>query len=283
MIDLHTHTNCSDGTDSPAQLMAKAKLAGLDVVGLTDHDTIAGWKEAAAHVESTGVSLVRGMEMTTRYNDAGRSMSVHMLAYLFDPEAGQLAEHRRKMSGARKERAREIVARLAEDFSIDWDDVVAVKEVGAPAGRPHIADALVNRGIVADREEAFVQLLHPDNKYYVPQYAPDVFEAIEWIVDAGGKAVFAHPLALSRGRILPAEAVDQMAEAGLFGVEVDHRDNPRERRGEIVATASRLGLFQFGTSDYHGEGKPNRLGENTTQPDTLEALTQGSYLEVLHP
>lgn len=284
MIDLHTHTYRSDGTDSPAGLMEAAKREGLSAVGITDHDTIEGWAEAAGAVARTGVRLVRGMEMTTRWvGEDGRSTSVHMLAYLFDPDSPALVEHRHNMAASREERVREIVNRLAKDFLIAWDDVVAVREPGAPAGRPHVAAALVNRGIVPNRSAAFVDLLHPRGKYYVPQYAPNVLEAIGWINDAGGKAVFAHPLAVSRGKIVPLHAVDELAEAGLFGIEVDHRDNPLERRAEISATADRLGLFQFGSSDYHGDGKPNRLAEYTTAPDTLNALAHGAYLEVLNP
>ena len=283
MIDLHTHTYCSDGTDSPAQLMDAAASQGLSAVGVTDHDTIEGWAEAAGAVERTGVRLVRGMEMTTKFFDESQSASVHMLAYLFDPDSPALAEHRRKMVSTRENRAREIVDRLTADFPISWDDVVAVMEPGASVGRPHIADALVKRGIIPDRSSAFTDLLSPRNKYYVPQYAPNSLEAIEWICDAGGKAVFAHPLAETRGTVIPLEAVDEMAEAGLFGIEVHHRDNPPQRRDEISATAERLGLFQFGSSDYHGEGKPNRLAEHTTAPATFDALAHGAFLEVLNP
>ncbi|VEI13944.1 PHP domain-containing protein [Trueperella bialowiezensis] len=282
-IDLHAHTTCSDGTDTPRELMEAAARVGLTTVGITDHDTIAGWQEAAAQVSRVGVSLVRGMEMTTRYHDGDTAISVHMLAYLFDPDNLTLTQHRENMLGAREERAREIVRRLARDVPISWDDVVAAAGSEGVIGRPHIADALVARGVVADRNQAFDALLHPRHKYYVPTYAPDTLEAIGWINDAGGRAVVAHPLARSRGKVVPLSALDAMKEAGLFGVEIWHRDNPDERREELCAVARRLELFPFGASDYHGRGKPNRLGEHTTAPETLTALAHGAFLEVLTP
>ena len=281
MIDLHTHSAISDGTQTPTELMASAREAGLICVGLTDHDTVAGWEEAARAVSDTGVSLVRGMEVTSHYNDAGARVSVHMLAYLFDPTAPALAAHRERLLASRADRARQIVERLSEDFPLSWDDVVAGE--GAVVGRPHIADALIAAGVVSSREEAFADLLHPRGKYYVPNYSPDVFDVISWINDAGGRAVFAHPMAAKRGKTVPLSALDTMAEAGLFGVEVNHRDNPPHLREALASRARALELFQFGSSDYHGAGKPNRLGENTTDSDTLAALEQGAFLEVVHP
>lgn len=283
MIDLHTHSACSDGTQAPAELMTSAQQAGLSVVGLTDHDTISGWAEAAGAVPQCGVSLVRGMEVTTRFDESGVGISVHMLAYLFDPEAPALKAHREKMASARVDRAQEIVTRMAADLPIRWHDVLAVAGEGATVGRPHIADALAAAGVVKDRQEAFATLLHTTSPYYVPNYAPDVFDVIAWINDAGGRAVFAHPLAIKRGRTVPLGVLEAMAEAGLFGVEVAHRDNPEQLRSQLSCRARGCGLFQFGSSDYHGSGKPNRLGENTTDSDTLVALAQGAFLEVIRP
>lgn len=283
MIDLHTHSSYSDGTQTPAELMAAARDAGISTLGLTDHDTIAGWAAAAAAVVDSGVSLVRGMEVTAHYNDAGTPISVHMLAYLFDPQAPELAAHRENLRTSRIIRAQHIVARLAEDLPISWQDVVEIAGPDAVVGRPHIADALVVAGIVDSREQAFANYLSPRGKYYVRNYSPDVFDVIAWINAAGGRAVFAHPAAVKRGKIVPLQALDAMAEAGLFGVEVHHRDNPEILRGQLTEKAEQLGLFQFGSSDYHGAGKPNRLGEHTTDSETLELLAQGAFLEVIHP
>ncbi|QOR45009.1 PHP domain-containing protein [Trueperella pecoris] len=283
MIDLHAHSFCSDGTQSPVELMASARQAGLTAVGLTDHDTIAGWDEAADAVPETGVSLVRGMEVTSTFHDADSSISVHMLAYLFDPHSPALAAHRDAFGQSRARRAQETVSRLAEDFPISWEEVAAFAGAAKSVGRPHIADALVARGIVENRSQAFDHLLHSTSKYYVKNYSPDVFDVIEWINDAGGRAVLAHPLAVTRGKTVPLEAIAAMAEAGLFGVEVNHRDNPAQLRAQLSARARSAGLFEFGSSDYHGSGKPNRLGENTTDSETLIALEQGAFLEVVHP
>lgn len=283
MIDLHTHSSYSDGTQTPAELMAAARDAGISTLGLTDHDTIAGWAAAAAAVVDSGVSLARGMEVTAHYNDAGTPISVHMLAYLFDPQAPELAAHRENLRTSRITRAQHIVARLAEDLPISWQDVVKIAGPDAVVGRPHIADALVVAGIVDSREQAFANYLSPRGKYYVRNYSPDVFDVIAWINAAGGCAVFAHPAAVKRGKTVPLQALDAMAEAGLFGVEVHHRDNPESLRGQLTEKAEQLGLFQFGSSDYHGAGKPNRLGEHTTDSETLELLAQGAFLEVIHP
>ncbi|MFP7696571.1 PHP domain-containing protein [Trueperella sp. LYQ143] len=283
MIDLHTHTSCSDGTDSPRELMYAAREAGVQMVGLTDHDTISGWEEASSAVAATGVALVRGMELSTRFIYRERPLSVHMLAYLFNPDDANMRRHCVRMRNARIDRAKEMVERLARDVDITWEDVQEQAGEHGIIGRPHIADALISRGVVASREEAFERLLHPRHPYYVRQYAPQTCEAIEWIVDAGGRAVCAHPLAGHRGRTVPMWAFDRMREAGLFGVEVNHRDNPETERELLRSYIERLQLFPFGSSDYHGSGKPNVLGEYSTDRATVDALAQGAFLEVLRP
>ncbi|MFT0846649.1 PHP domain-containing protein [Actinomycetaceae bacterium L2_0104] len=278
-IDTHAHTTASDGTSSPTQLMEEAAQAGLAMVGLTDHDTVAGWEAASAQVSATGVALLRGMEVSAAY----RGISVHILAYLFDPAYPQLVDHMVMVRNSRVDRAHEIVRRLGEDLPLTWEHVESQAAPGATLGRPHIADALVAIGAVAGRSEAFEHYLSPRSAYYVPYYAPQAVDAIEWITAAGGRAVFAHPMASRRGRIVPAEAFDEFAEAGLFGVEIDHRDNLPETIPQLKGMAQRLDLAPFGASDYHGSGKPNRLGENTTSPTVVEALIQSCQLEVLYP
>ncbi len=274
-IDLHTHSLCSDGTDSPSELMELASAAGLDAVGLVDHDTVAGWTEAEAAAQR-GVKLVRGMEVTAQYE----GISVHILAYLFNPEHPQVIEHISSVRTSRKTRAQEIVDRIAADYPLTWNDVVEAAAPGATIGRPHIADALVNHGIVTHRSAAFDSILSSSSKYYVQQYAPDAIDVVKFIDDAGGKSVFAHPWALQRGRIVPDRAFGELAAAGLFGVEVDHRDNPRDTREKLAAIVDSCGLARFGSSDFHGTGKPNALGENTTSAEVYSALITGTYLEV---
>ena len=279
MIDSHTHSTASDGRTPPELLLVEAKDAGLDMIGLTDHDTTGGWAAASSTVITTGVALIRGIEMSTRFYGC----SVHILGYLFNPDDVAMRAHMDKVRTARLERAKEFVARLAEDFPISWEDVVVETADGATVGRPHIADALVTAGVVPDRSTAFDQMLSPGTKYYVPHYAPSAPDAVEWITAAGGKAVFAHPRAPMRGREVPDAAIAELAEAGLFGIEIDHRDNRADAIEFLERSAQALQLARFGASDYHGSGKPNRLGENTTSPSVIEALTQGSALEVLYP
>ncbi|MDR1428500.1 MAG: PHP domain-containing protein [Bifidobacteriaceae bacterium] len=267
-IDLHTHSTVSDGTDSPAEVMEAARAAGLDAVALTDHDTTAGWQDAAQAAARAGIGLVRGTEFSTRCQ--GRS--VHLLSYLHDPlDPGLLAETS-KVRDSRAVRARIMVERLGQDFPITWDDVEAQAGPEATIGRPHIADALVAAGIVGDRTAAFADLLSPRGPYYERHYAPLTVDLIQLVRQAGGFAVFAHPGAASRGRIVDDAAIEEMADAGLGGLEVRHRDNSPEQQERLKGLASRLGLVVTGSSDYHGTGKPNRLGENLTDVETLDAI-----------
>ncbi|WP_169166228.1 PHP domain-containing protein [Cellulomonas taurus] len=264
-IDLHTHSNVSDGTESPAVLMASAAAAGLDVVALTDHDTTAGWAEAAAAVPGTGVALVRGTEVSALVG----GVSVHLLSYLHDPEHPELAGMIARTRDARQHRGRAIVELLAEDYPISWADVAAVQQPGTVVGRPHIADALVALGIVPDRTAAFDTLLSARAGYYVPYYAPDAVDVVRAIRAAGGVPVFAHPGADGRGRVVADRVIEELVDGGLFALEVRHRDHDDAQRARLTALADRLGVAVTGSSDYHGAGKPNRLGENLTAPDVL--------------
>ncbi|MDO9398819.1 MAG: PHP domain-containing protein [Herbiconiux sp.] len=267
-IDLHTHSRVSDGTESPAQLVRAAREAGLGTVALTDHDSTAGWAEASAAAVVEGVTLIPGMELSTRLEWS----SVHLLAYLFDPGNARLVAETARIRSARLQRAEEMVARIGRDYDVGWDDVVAQTEPGATVGRPHIADALVARGLVQNRSEAFAGILHWRAGYYQPHYAPSPLTAIELVVAAGGVPVIAHPATVSRADVHLESQMGSLVDAGLFGLEIDHRENTPEGRERLLVLAERYGLALTGSSDYHGEGKPNRLGENTTPPAVLDAL-----------
>jgi 3',5'-nucleoside bisphosphate phosphatase len=277
-IDLHAHSSASDGTESPADLVRAAAAAGLDVVALTDHDTTAGWAAAAAALPAW-TTLVRGTEISCAVD----GVSLHLLAYLFDPSDLELTAELEHAFDDRVPRAQAIVAKLAEaGHPVTWQQVLDQTEVGATVGRPHIADALVAAGVVPDRSAAFNDLLHNGSPFFVDHYAVDPVRAVRLVRAAGGVPVFAHPAASHRGRTVDESVIVRLAEAGLAALEVDHRDNPPEARVRLRELASELGLLVTGASDYHGSGKPNRLGENTTDPEVFAALVaQATGAEVV--
>lgn len=278
-IDLHTHSDASDGTESPAQVVASAAAAGLDVVALTDHDTTLGWAEAERAAHEHGVALVRGTEVSARHE----GISIHLLSYLQDPAHPALLDELTRTRQARTGRLRTMVDLLARDVPLTWDDVAAQVAEGGTVGRPHVADALIANGVVASREEAFAELLHNRSPYYVPHYAPDALDAVARIREAGGVPVFAHPGADARGRIVPDEVLRDMAAAGLAGLEVHHRDHSPAQVARLTALADELGLLVTGSSDYHGAGKPNLLGENLTDPRVLAAIDDQGAIDVVRP
>lgn len=267
-IDLHTHSAVSDGTGTPAQVMREAAAAGLDVVALTDHDAADGWDEAAAEAERLGIELVPGIEVSAK----DRWVSIHMLAYWPRRDDAALASILAETRDARLGRARMMVERIGVDYAVVWEDVVERAGDAATVGRPHIADALVERGHFRTRDEVFVEVLHNRSPYYVHHHAPDVHAAVRAIRAAGGVPVFAHPAAHARGRIVPDRVIASLVADGLAGLEIDHRDHDAEAVARLAALADRHGLVRTGSSDYHGAGKPNRLGENLTSPEAYEAL-----------
>lgn len=280
MIDLHTHSVISDGTERPAGVMESAAAAGIDVVALTDHDSTAGWSEAAERAVQLGMAFVPGMEISC----TSGGISVHLLSYLHDPADRALQAEVDKARSSRLQRARAMVAKLADDFPITWDDVRARLNPGAAVGRPHIADALIAAGVVADRTEAFADILHPRGAYYATHYAVDAVSAVRLVRGAGGVPVMAHPRARSRGRVVSEEALEEMIAAGLAGLEVDHRDNPETERVRLREIAAEHCLIVTGSSDYHGSGKANELAENTTTPAAFAAIeAQGSGTGVVRP
>lgn len=268
-IDLHTHSTASDGTDSPADLVRNAAAAGLDVVALTDHDSVGGHAEAAAALPA-GMTLLPGAEISCRLN----GVSLHMLGYLFDPEEPRLARERELLRDDRIPRAKAIVAKLQGlGVPVTWERVRELAE-GA-VGRPHIAQAMVEAGAVGSVSEAFTQEWIADGgRAHVEKHELDAFTAVRLIRDAGGVAVFAHPFAELRGQVVPESAIAELAAAGLAGVEVDHMDHDAGHRDRLRGLAAELGLLTTGASDYHGDRKECRLGEYTTAPEAYEAIVE---------
>ncbi|MBP2584543.1 putative metal-dependent phosphoesterase TrpH [Streptomyces sp. PvR006] len=269
-IDLHTHSTASDGTDSPAELVRNAAAAGLDVVALTDHDTTRGHAEAIAALPE-GLTLVTGAELSCRIDGVG----LHMLAYLFDPEEPALLAERELVRDDRVPRARAVVGKLQElGVPVTWEQVARIAGDGS-LGRPHIAEALVELGVVPDVSGAFTpEWLADGGRAYVQKHELDPIEAIRLVKAAGGVTVFAHPLAVKRGQVLPEASIARLAEAGLDGIEVDHMDHDEATRARLRGLARELGLLTTGSSDYHGSRKTCRLGEYTTDPEIYGEITR---------
>ena len=269
MIDLHTHTTASDGTDSPFALVKKALATGVTTLGITDHDSTAGWAEAVTAIQPQ-IQLVLGAEVSCLTTDG---ISVHMLGLLFDGEDEQMQQMLSDSRDTRLPRMRKMVALLqADGFDISLEDVYQAAPDQATIGRPHLADALVAKKIVATRDEAFADLLHNESKYYVTHAAPTPADAIATIKSAGGVAVIAHPFASRRGQILTADSFQDLVAAGLDGIEVHHRDQNAAEQQVLIEIARELHLVTTGASDYHGTGKLNSMAENTTHPAQWEAL-----------
>jgi predicted metal-dependent phosphoesterase TrpH len=270
-IDLHTHSNVSDGTDTPAELVVAAHEAGLDVVALTDHDTFDGLDRAVAAGRTYGVEVVRGMELSC----SRQGQSVHLLAYGADPEAAALAQEMVRVREGRSGRLRPVLDLLA-GLGVPVTEAEVMAQVGSSpsVGRPHIADALVAAGWVTDRTEAFDRFLADGGPAHVGRYAIEIAHGIDLVHAAGGVAVIAHPWGRGRAALLPADFLTELVEQhGLDGIEVDHQDHDAEARAELRALADRLGVLGTGSSDYHGTGKTDHgLGVNTTRPEVYDEL-----------
>ncbi|NKZ07046.1 PHP domain-containing protein [Actinomadura latina] len=278
-IDLHCHSDASDGTRPPAEVVRRARARNLDVVALTDHDTVAGWDEAAGALPD-GLTLVPGIELSCAQD--GRSL--HMLGYLFDPEHPALAAELARICDDRVVRARTMVDRL-RDLGVDitWGMVRALAR-GEAVGRPHIARAMVEAGVIRTAGEAFTpQWIAQGGRAYAERYALDPERAIGLVRAAGGVCVLAHPRARRRGYVFDDEVIERLAAAGLAGIEADHPDHVPGDRARLHDLAAALGLAATGSSDDHGALTGDRLGAGTTAPDAFERLAEaasGSDLRV---
>ena len=247
------------------------------MVALTDHDTTAGWDEAAAALP-VGLSLVRGAELSCSRG----GISLHLLAYLFDPAEAEFAAVRRMLRDSRISRAARMVEQIAADgHPVTWDQVREL--AGGTVGRPHIAQALMAHGLVSSVSEAFApEWIGTRGRYWVAKAELDVIDGVRLVTGAGGVAVFAHPGASRRGRTVADEVIAEMAQAGLVGLEVDHVDHDESERAHLRRLAAELGLLTTGSSDFHGDNKEVRLGAFVTDASSYDELvSRATGLEVL--
>lgn len=270
MIDLHAHSAVSDGTDTPEEFVQAALDARLDVVALTDHDTFDGIERAKAEALRCGVRVLAGIELSTQFDGA----SVHLLGYGCNGEDVRLAHELEKIRRSRLSRIPGMLERLADLGLPLTIEEVQVQAGGVSVGRPHVADALVARGYLANRTEAFERLLYDGGPAYVERYAPKLGRGIDLIREAGGVAVIAHPWGRGGRSILSPSVLRSLVfDHGLDGVEVDHNDHDARTSAELRKLAAAMGLLATGGSDYHGTGKTGHpLGCHTTSPEVLQAL-----------
>ena len=270
LIDLHVHSSVSDGTTSPTRLVFDARDAGLTVIGLVDHDTFDGITEATEAGHRAGVSVLPGVEISCERD--GRS--VHLLGYGCDMRDPALLAELARCRAGRTGRVQAMLDKLAElgvPLTVDEE----MEQVGAApsVGRPHFADAMVAKGYVKDRTEAFEKYLADDKPAYVPRYATEVSDAIRLVRGAKGLAVLAHPWGRGMDQTLTSDVIAELAEVGLEGIEVDHPDHDDQTRSLLSALGERLGLIRTGSSDHHGEGKRNHpLGANHTRPTAYREI-----------
>lgn len=269
MIDLHLHTTASDGVLAPADLVARVAAAGITVLSVTDHDTVAGLPAAREAAGRLGLRLVPGIEITAVEHDR----DVHILGYFFDPGHDGLAAFLREQRSDRVRRVREMLARLARlGMSIDMQDSLARAESGgASIGRPAIADALVAAGHAADRNDAFARLLGRGRPAFVPRQGARGADVIRVLHDAGGLASLAHPVLLDDDRL-----IKDLAAAGLDALEVWHSSHLPAHEAHYAALADRWRLARSGGSDFHGEGvhRACRLGGVTLPAADFATLEQ---------
>jgi predicted metal-dependent phosphoesterase TrpH len=260
-------------------VVREAHAEGIRTMALTDHDTADGWDEAREECLRLGMTFIPGMEFSSRIEHG----SIHILAYLVDPNFAPLADELNKLQNDRENRLRQMTENVGADYDITWEHVMEqVAASGKSLGRPHLADALVAQGIIAERGEAFDGILSKNGPYYVSQYALGPIDAVKLIRAAGGVPVMAHPT--TKGRVAPMEYIDRLIEAGLGGYEIDHRENMEPGKSILRELCHERGLIITGSSDYHGTGKPNRPGEFTTEPDMLaKIIEQGTGSSPSYP
>ncbi len=268
-IDLHAHTNESDGTLSPTEVVELAIERDLDTVAITDHDTTSGLDEAAAAADEAGLALVPGIEFSAEYEGA----SLHVLAYWVDPADEALRAELQRLNDSRFRRGELMVRKLQDlGYPVSFERVRDIAGGGLIA-RPHVAQAMVEAGIVPDEKSAFDRFISDDGPAAVPKHALHPLDALALIERAGGVCVLAHPGMWKGQGSVPDELIEAMAQGGMAGLEVDHPDHDDGQRARYRELAGRLGVAITGASDCHGARYvPMRLGCETTERRQFEAL-----------
>lgn len=275
-IDLHTHSRNSDGSDTPTELIEAAIKAGLDLVALTDHDTIAGWDEAAEAASMCKIKFVRGVEFSTSNEGHGQ----HLLGYDLDPDHEAVAEILSKGAESREGRVDKIF-KVLEELKMPVDSEYVKELAGGIPSRKHFAKAMHEAKHVKSEDEAFALYLNEGGPAYIKRYRPTIEETIRAIDDAGGASVIAHPHDGKRGPVVNEGRFAELKEVGLRGIEVDHQQHSPKVRDALRAIAKNLDLTATGASDYHGDRKIDHdLGCNTTAVAALEELLQKSVDEI---
>ncbi len=266
--DLHTHSTCSDGTQTPAENVRMALDRGLDGIGVTDHDTTDGLAEAIATADGTGLEIVPGLEFSAEYEEA----SLHVLAYWVDPTHAGLRDELKRLTETRFRRGEMMIEKLqalGHDISFQrvrelaGDDLIA---------RPHVAQAMVEAGIVGTEKQAFDEYISDDGPAHVPKHALHPLDALRLIADAGGVCVLAHAGMWKGTDSVPDRLIEEMAGGGMVGLEVDHPDHDDAARSRFRAVAERLNLVPTGASDCHGSRYGFRMGCETTDADRYGEL-----------
>ena len=267
-IDLHPHSNHSDGTNTITENVALALERGLGGIAITDHDTTAGYAEAADAAEGTGLVIVPGIEFSAEYDGA----SLHVLAYWVDPTDPPLVEELKRLTDTRFRRGELMIEKLQElGYDISFEQVRAIAGDDLIA-RPHVAQAMVEAGIVTTEKEAFDRFISDGGIAYVPKHALDPMDALGLIGAAGGVCVLAHPAMWKGNGAVPDTLIEEMAAAGMGGLEVDHPDHDEAQRAHYRELAGRLDLVATGASDCHGARYGYRLGCETTPVELVDEL-----------
>jgi 3',5'-nucleoside bisphosphate phosphatase len=266
--DLHAHSDRSDGTLTPAEEMRLAASRDLAGVALTDHDTFDGLEEAAAAAEDLGLEFVPGIEFSAEHDGA----SLHILGYWVDPTDLDVEAELLRLTATRLRRGELIVEKLRElGFDITIDRVREIAR-GQAIGRPHIAQAMVEAGVVTEEKEAFDRYISDDGPAYVPKHALRPLDALRLIGRAGGVCVLAHPGMWRDSDTVPDELIEELAAGGMVGLEVNHPDHDGEMRERYAAIAERLELLPLSSSDCHGDRFGRRMGQERTDADTFSRL-----------